>query len=269
MGRAFTFDRLGQLGRLGNQMWQTAATINLAFREDADVALPGNWEYRRYLRVPDEFYGPAAPLSERVDVERLDGGPYYQALQHIDLVAPMLPKWFAPSGYGMNRLGEIHGRLLWLTDARHCTAVHVRRTDYLQHADRFPQPSAAYRQAAAKLVPADTLFLVFSDDPDWCEQNLDQIGLAGQPVEIVRGFVRDLNPAARPQYPDDILDLWLMARCQSHIIANSSYSWWGAYLSDQEQVFYPDVWFGDPALHATMWDAMPSHWVQIHADPAE
>jgi len=257
----YTFLRLGRVGRLGNQLWQVAATLNRAEREGARAAIPPNWEYRPYFSLPESVY---RIVPGAVEMERESEGPYYQELRHIDLVAPQLRDWFGPSERGAEELYERHERLIWLTESRHCTAIHVRRTDYLDVADRFPQLTRRYRETAAVRVPTGTTFLVFSDDIPWCRENVEELGIAGRAVEFVEGAVTPVDPEARAGVPKhDILDLWLMSRCATHVIANSSYSWWGAYLSDQQQVFYPSVWFGDPALYATMWNCIPSHWEKL------
>jgi len=241
-------------------MWQVAATLNRAEREGARAAIPPRWEYRPYFSLPEEVY---ATVPGAVEMEREPDGPYYQELQYIDRIAPRLRGWFGPSTYGLAQFVERHERLLWAQDTRHCTALHVRRTDYLDVSDRFPQLTRKYRAAAAAQVPADTTFFVFSDDIPWCRENVDELGIAGRPVEFVEGYVTPVDPEARTGPKHDVLDLWLMSRCQSHIIANSSYSWWGAFLSDQRQVFFPDRWFGDPALQETMWNCIPDGWAQV------
>lgn len=258
--KAYTFHRLGQIGRLGNQLWQVAATLDRALREQAPAAIPPSWPYRPTLSLPDEVY---AVIPGAIEMELEPGGPYYQDLAAIRLIAPRLRGYYALSEEATRRLEQRHERLLWLTDAEHTTAIHVRRTDYLEHADRFPQLGAAYRRRALEQI-GPTRPLIFSDDPDWCEAHLAEIGIDGK-AEIVRGAVND-RLTGPPSTTDDMLDVALMSRCRAHIIANSSFSWWGAYLSEQEHVVYPDRWFGDPNLAATMWNCMPAAWRQIPCD---
>lgn len=128
-------------------------------------------------------------------------------------------------------------------------AVHVRRTDFLNHA-AFQVCDLAYYQRAMKrmrdLVPG-AHFMVFSDDPAWCAQNL-----TGPNVEIAA-------PPRAARGP--LTDLVKMSRSHHHIIANSSYSWWAAWLGKKEgqRVLMPDAWFrGD--IHAPIEDKCCPGW---------
>ena len=92
---------------------------------------------------------------------------------------------------------------------------------------------AYYRQAMDRLRSriGGLRFYLFSDDPAWCHENL-----AGTDAEV----------CALPEANGDPLhDLHLMSRARHHIIANSSYSWWAAWLGLKpgQQVLMPDVWF--------------------------
>jgi hypothetical protein len=102
-------------------------------------------------------------------------------------------------------------------------AIHVRRGDYLKpphnsfHTDLT---STDYYEKAIEQFPDDK-FLVFSDDIEWCKTRLN-----GSRFSYSEGH-------------GEIDDLNLMMQCKGHIVANSSYSWWGAYLSDQKKVICP------------------------------
>jgi len=134
-------------------------------------------------------------------------------------------------------------------------AVHVRRGDYAS----VPEVTAIYglcgpdyyRAAADHLqrVAPEARYFVFSDDPDWAEQNLQWPG----PSEVVRHNVgkRDAD------------DLRLMAACDHFVIANSSFSWWGAWLAGKpgKVVIAPKRWFAG-AGHAEA-DRVPPEWVRL------
>jgi len=134
-------------------------------------------------------------------------------------------------------------------------AVHIRRGDYVTN------PVAAsfhgicsqdyYRTAVAKIRQhcPDAQFLVFSDDPTWCHQHLD----LGVPFRLANDF--RLNGPAE--------EMLLMTRCRHQIIANSSFSWWGAWLnsSPDKLVIAPSQWFADPAIETD--DLVPKSWVRL------
>lgn len=119
-------------------------------------------------------------------------------------------------------------------------AVSVRRGDYLALGDVFHNLDEEYYSDAREVFP-DATFVVFSDDPDWCEQNLEWADL------VVKG-----NPA--------IVDLALLASFKNHIIANSSFAWWGAWLADGDTVVAPRDWFTN-GLDTT--DLIPDRWIRI------
>jgi len=134
-------------------------------------------------------------------------------------------------------------------------AVHVRRGDYVInsvtnaiHGTCGPEYYRAAADVSRRTAPAANYF-VFSDDPDWAEQQLTWPG----PTEVIRH-----NLGRR-----DADDLRLMAACDHFIIANSSFSWWGAWLATKpgKVVVAPRRWFaGGP--HADV-DRTPAGWLRI------
>ncbi len=139
---------------------------------------------------------------------------------------------------------------------RSCTSVsmHIRRGDYvtLPQANSFHGlcPLSYYRSAVDQLSRRIDLpvFFVFSDDIDWVKQNLDL------------GFETHFMDYNGPERGDE--DLRLMSACRHHIIANSSFSWWGAWLSDNPQkiVFAPRKWFNRDIETP---DNIPDSWVRL------
>ena len=133
--------------------------------------------------------------------------------------------------------------------------VHVRRGDYATdpHTSAFHglAPLDYYREAAARISATvrDPHFFVFSDDPDWVEQNLR--------------FEHEMTYVTHNGADRDYEDLRLMALCRHHIIANSSFSWWGAWLgqSPGQQVFAPARWLNQPEIDTT--HATPARWIRL------
>jgi hypothetical protein len=131
-------------------------------------------------------------------------------------------------------------------------SVHVRRTDYVvQAAAIHGAVDAGYVRDAVALVRrsvGERPVRVFSDDLAWCREHL-----AGIP---------DLTVPEAPGTTDE--DLHLMTHCGGHVIANSSFSWWGALLAESGCVAAPTPWFRDSARRA---DALlPPDWVQVRAE---
>lgn len=266
IGRVFTYPRLGHVGRLGNMLWEISATIAHARREGARAWIPADWEYRNLVSLPEEFYRTSRRGDWIIDAEQMACGPYHQSLDCIAEVQDAVKQWFSPSARGLERFHDVHGALLDRMDQgeKFC-ALHIRRGDYLLNQERFPPLTPRYWRGGLIEVHVrepDTTILVFSDDIPWCRANADLFGLAK--LEFIEGHVRPIPVRRRTGEPADIFDLWLQTKCQSHIISNSTFSWWGAYLSDNNSVIYPDRWFGKSAVGSErMWEAFPASWRQI------
>ena len=225
-----TFPLLGNMGRFGNQLWQIGATFGVADRLGRDVALPV-WKFERWFRFPPVFTG-----AEGEDVVGLSGlsGPDAVYLQHLPLVAPIrgsLQKWLRPSVWGAEQVADL--RDVW--QPADATAVHVRRGDYAEAWRGHGMiPASWYR----KVWPEGRV-LVFSDDPGWCRDNL--------PGEVV-----DAGPTEE----------WLLSsECKAHVISNSTFAWWAAYVAGGPTV-YPVPWFTGLAYG----DMFPSEWQGVHVE---
>ena len=109
-------------------------------------------------------------------------------------------------------------------------SIHIRRGDY---ANGFPMMTPQYYENAINYFESvynEVYFLVFSNDMDWAKQNL----------QFSQGEFVDWNTGK-----DSWKDMYLMTQCNHHIIANSSFSWWGAWLNQKEnkEVIAPETWF--------------------------
>jgi hypothetical protein len=257
--KSYTYSALGANGRLGNQLWQIAWIIGSAIKNDGKVCIKQNWDYKKFFSIPEEYF--VNPSGEIVN-----GNLFYQELHHWDSCADLVYESFQPSELSLNQLRDNYPD--WFFDsAIHKTSLHIRAGDYLQHPRIFPVPSDNYYLSAMEKIESPTRFVVFSDDINYARRKL-----ATAPVEdivFIDGFARPVQPTRRMGEPRDQLDLFLMTLCQNHIIGNSTFSWWGAYLANSEAVYYPSVWWG-PDLNAQdsrgldvrqSWtDAIPNEW---------
>lgn len=119
-------------------------------------------------------------------------------------------------------------------------SIHVRRGDYVDnpfYVDLFKD--GYYERAMAQFPNAS--FMVFSDDTEWCKQ---------QPI-----FENCLFSEGRTE----VEDMNRMAGCKGHIIANSSFSWWAAWLS-QKKTVAPKQWYSDPENKSTK---LLDSWIQL------
>jgi hypothetical protein len=136
-------------------------------------------------------------------------------------------------------------------------SIHVRRGDYVKHADYFPPVTVDYIKLAAAEVMNRTgkppeYWAVFSDDIQWCKDHLNLPGT----VKFIEGGT-------------EYSDLSMMSSCDHNIIANSSFSWVAAYANTNPEkiVVSPNQfknWFGPKNRHLLdTKDLLPPEWIQI------
>lgn len=201
------------------------------------------WAYRRRF-FPGIFDIPGDAY--------LDG--YWQTAKYFEGVAETLRTELSVSDPlpGMNAAvaAEIEG------DSP-SVSIHVRRGDQTtQGPDSDPMGNAlplSYQQQAAEYVGEqldDPTFYLFSDDPEWAQRGLD----ISHPIQTV----------SHNDETTDYLDIELMRRCDHHVIANSTFSWWGAWLnaSTDKIVVAPTPWkqYGYPDGVVFDWDLIPDAW---------
>ena len=272
-------------GRLGNQMFQYAAARGLAERLGVPVALDtrevtarGEGVLTRVfdleIAAPDHLpparkARPLAYLAWRVAggrppfrreqglgynvaIEGYGDGSYlhgyWQSERYFDHIADRIRRDFAFPRIADTRNAEMAERI-GKTDA---VSLHVRRGDYVALDAHGLCNQAYYESALARIIEgmqAEPTVFVFSDDPDWARENL--------PLPC-RKVVVDFNAGAA-----DFEDMRLMSLCDHNIIANSSFSWWGAWLNTNpaKRVAGPARWFGDAGLQNP--DILPPDWLRI------
>ncbi len=144
---------------------------------------------------------------------------------------------------------ELDNEVKELLENHNTCSIHVRRGDYLNLPSHHPTQNMNYYMKAIKKMPKDSVFLIFSDDIQWCKDNFPDLP---EKFKFVEGN-------------EDYEDLYLMSHCKNNIICNSTFSWWGAWLNRNEDkiVVAPSVWFG-PALSANNTeDLYCEGWIKI------
>ena len=268
-------------GGLGNQMFQYAAARSLALRLDAPLRLDlGFYRAGRHrtfeldrLAVPPALLreAPASRLARLAGRLLGQGGASYEEPHfHYDpafaaLSAPVrLKGYFQSPRYFEAHADTIRSELMppaasdaesrdlaAVLSAAESVALHIRRGDYVTSAKAqaiYAQCTLGYYAEALSRLPGDGPVVVFSDDIAWARANLSS------PRRLV--FAGEKAPR------DGLADLHLMTRARHHVIANSSFSWWGAWLAGEDGVtIAPDRWFNDPAVRDG--DLFPPRWQRI------
>lgn len=280
-----TFQQIGYMGRLGNQMFQFAATLGIAKKLGLDARFP----LENCLRLQGS--GPFDPNIGRnmlVKCDILDcfeiGPEYFIPERHLvfdksyhetvfeydskvesiqDNTA--LYGYFQTEKYFLNAKEEIYKQFTFKSHIKqladsymenirsaykdsHIVSIHVRRGDYVMFPDHHPTCSKEYYDSSISKFEDLTKkkFLVFSDDPEWCRTEF-----AGDNFIIC-----DIG--------DPYVELCCMSLCDHHIIANSSFSWWGAWLNENSdcKVIAPSRWFG-PSISKNAKDVYCKDWEVI------
>lgn len=136
-------------------------------------------------------------------------------------------------------------------------SIHVRRGDFVDNPSAFETHGVCsldyYRNAIAEVKNHvnDPVFYIFSDDCNWVRNS----NLVGDSHEFI-----DWN-----QGKESYIDMQLMSYCKHNIIANSSFSWWGAWLNNYSSkiVIAPKQWFADDVMNAQSHDLIPKNWKKI------
>jgi hypothetical protein len=201
----------------------------------------------RVLADPDHRY---RPLVASTDQDTCLNG-YWASEKYFLPIAELLRRELSPREGPSTRDAELLQRM----GEEVSVSVHVRRGDYVS------RPAARdfhglcgedfYRAAALSLGRSGpTRFYVFSDDIDWCRGNLGFL----DPAEFV-----DHHGPDEAQW-----DMRLMSACRHHVVANSSLSWWGAWLNPRrdKRVLAPAHWFS-PAAGVDTRDMVPETWERL------
>ncbi len=177
---------------------------------------------------------------------------YWQSERYFDVVADRIRMEFVPKAPLRGRAAEIAEQM----QQGDSVSWHVRRGEDVSEPStsmiHLVCDEAYYASCLEYLAPhlRDPHFYVFSDEPAWLRDNLR--------IPFPTTIVADCC------HTTAIEDMWLMAQCRHHVIANSSFSWWGAWLDPRPSkiVLMPRRWFRDQAPESTA-DIRPSGWVAL------
>jgi hypothetical protein len=176
---------------------------------------------------------------------------YWQAVGYLQSVQAQIRKEFQfvdpPQGRNATLAAEISRST--------SVAVHVRRGDYASDPivrDKHGLCSVAYYKRCIEHLQRSEkhpVFFVFSDEPEWARSHLR---INAPTVFVTNNGIDDSH-----------LDLQLMTLCKHHIIANSSFSWWGAWLSTStgKKVYTPQKWLADGKVDTS--GLIPGSWTRL------
>ena len=264
------FNYLGKLGQLGNQMFQYAATLGVARYTGVPYCIPNHQEVfddgiGNKLRI--ELFDCFNIKPENTGILNTEyilqerGFEFDPTILHSSRqVDYTLYGFFQTEKYFKHCAREI--REEQFTFKKHIIdeckeiidecfeepiALHIRRGDFLTNSGNHHNQSLDYYEKALSKFNVKRQVVIFSDDPKWCMEQ-----------ELFSGDRFLVSEAAGPYH-----DLYLMTQCSDFIIANSSFSWWGAWLANRGKVIAPKKWFGPNNSHLNTKDLYCEGWEVI------
>lgn len=226
-------------GGLGNQMFQYAAGLSAAKRLKEPLYLNNSfYEVNKNRQYELGVFPISATVTNEQSTLIEEKGFRYQDITESGMMIGywQSEKYFADIADQVRK--EFYLPKASIDDDM--VAVTVRRGDYLLLPEVFHNLGNEYYLEALEVFHDHTV-VVFSDDPAWCISNLEWAD-----------YVMPCNTA--------VTDLSLLSSFKNHIIANSSFGWWGAWLANGNTVVSPRNWFTN-GLDTT--DLIPDRWIRI------
>ena len=257
-----TSSQIGKNGRFGNQLFQIACLVGYCLENNYELKLP-KW----YCELSDELfevYFPNYLSSEDIHVsnvkyhepffryqkipnfESVDLVGYYQSYKYFEAFKDEIKKLFTPNIIVENKDESF-------------VSLHIRRGDYKQHSNSHTNIGFDYYKKSYEFFGEEKTYLVFSDaDVDECFSIIpfikNKIYMSNNKNVCSKYIGSDKNI---------VLDFANMLSCKNHIVANSSFSWWAAWLSG-DSVVAPKQWFTDTYSKNIGYneeDLIPKEWI--------
>lgn len=170
---------------------------------------------------------------------------YFQSEKYFEDSSAVLKELLVPSEAVVLNIKQRYEYLF----EEDCVSLHIRRGDYLHLGDHHPVLPLSYYHESLEAFPEATKIVVFTNDIPWCQEVFKDSRFV---------FIRE----------PDWYSLYMMSFCPNHIVANSSFSWWGAKLAEwnfgneNTKVFRPNPWFGPEVKH-NLCDLVPERWQKV------
>lgn len=258
---------IGQLeGQLGNQLFQIANAVSVALDNNAMPLFPDlkncskwniplNYHYIFYrlhasqaeAPISIEYREPYFHFTKIPYEKNMLLKGYFQSEKYFKHHKDTILKLFAPSEEIKAYLQDKYG---YIIDNPKTVSIHVRMYKDTKP-EYHPFVGWNYIHKAVRTFDHDSLFIVFSDQIEFCKKKLKKL-------------LPDKNLVFIEENLSHIHDLYLMSMCKHHIISNSSFSWWGAYLNQNPNKIVitpsPLRWFGPGMNHCNTKDILPEEW---------
>lgn len=289
------------MGGLGNQMFQYACGLGLGQATGQEIRFKIDSLGREQLDRPFELsrvFGLDVPIATEAELAKVIGwwrspdwmrkllakqplkilnGPRFISESNFAFVSDLTARslhgaylhgyWQSEAYFGavsavlrkayqfVGNAGAANTAVIDRMKAAPSIGIHVRRGDYVRNPKAASMhglvPPEHYIRAVAELrrTMPDARVFAFSDDPEWVQ------GFVGKNFENAECVTHNTGE-------DNFRDMQLMTNCDALVIANSSFSWWAAWLNDNSQkvIVAPKRWFQDPRLDTSM--LIPGDWTR-------
>ena len=268
-----TFNYLGHIGQLGNQMFQYAALRGIAAYHGYDYTLPTN--HQKVIFLYDCFkiselekrldhwskFERRSPSNPNFDGNFLTNCPpntdifgYFHTEKYFKHAEDIIRNEYRFHDHIVEKANQYFYKMFYDNEV---ISLHIRRTDFIgDHLMR--NLSMPYYEKCLSCFETRLPVLVFSDDIEWCKQQ-----------EIFK------HPRFKFSKNNQYTDLCLMTMCKYHINANSSFSWWGSWLAKSEKTLAPREWYATTKVKTCPWipfsedsewsskDICPEDWILV------
>ena len=249
------------MGGLGNQMFQYAKGLSALKQapQYTNLILDCSfYEGQERKVIKNGLTGRGFDLDifnlkyKRCDVAPIGGHVlegWFQSLEDFDNVIDEVKEQFTFNFDFCDDVKELENEI---TSKENTVAIHVRRGDYVNNPTALSHHGVLSSDYYVKAMRAlednhpSVNYYVFSEDVEWCQENIKSTN----PITYVDSKYNDYK---------DTGHLHLMRKCNYHIIANSSFSWWAAFLGNSEFTIGPKRWLAD----GTGSEILLSNWIKI------
>ena len=279
-----SYNRLGSNGRLGNQMFQYASLRGIANYNQYQWMIPppdynhkdnyGLFDTFEMKHVKPENLGFNDGMTVTEKTHAFDDGLFY-CTDGVNIDA-----YLQTEDYFVHIADQIREDFTFKKDyLEPCQEfisslgstpifIHIRQSDNIGREEFHPILPLSYFESALEFWSPDTPCFVFTDDLDWCKKQSffdnDRFIFNDNPERYEYQTIDGTGQMQNTLLPQ--VDLCLMSLCSGAIIANSSFSWWGAWLQgDRGKIIAPDPdkWYGSSMTHLDTSMMVPARW-QIH-----
>lgn len=251
------------MGGLGNYLFQIATTFAISKRDNkkmiidtSDNMVPHKpyknytdnifrnieftTDYKGFTRVNENGFNYS-------DIPYVEGNTklfgYFQSEKYFKNYRKEILDLFSMDENTKNYNKENYSTLL---EGDTCS-IHVRRGDYVRLSHYHYLQNIDYYKSAYEYIGKEKKYLIFSDDIEWCKKNLNFI----ENSHFIEGNT-------------DYQDLYLMSLCKNNITCNSTFSWWGAWLNNNDNIVtIPSRWFGPQNSHLPTEDLYCDGWIKL------